>query len=42
MIKPITQYFQPSIDQAMKHKIGSMNFELKQQPTIIQQPLKDP
>ena len=42
IIKPITQYFQPSIDQAMRHKRGSMNIELQQQPTIIQQPLIDP
>lgn len=42
MMKPITQYFQPSIDQAMRHKRGSMNIELQQQPTIIQQPLIDP
>ena len=42
MMKQITQYFQPSIDQAMRHKRGSMNIELQQQPTIIQQPLIDP
>ena len=41
-MKQITQYFQPSIDQAMRHKRGSMNIELQQQPTIIQQPLIDP
>jgi len=39
--KPITQYYQPSIDQSMRHKRGSMNIDL-QQPTIIQQPLIDP
>lgn len=39
---PITQYFQPSIDQSMRHKRGSMDIALQQQPTIIQQPLIDP
>ena len=39
--KPITQYYQPSIDQSMSHKRGSMKIDL-QQPTIIQQPLIDP
>lgn len=42
VIKPITQYFQPSIDQSMRHKRGSMDIALQQQPTIIQQPLIDP
>jgi len=39
--KPITQYYQPSIDQSMRHKRGSMKIDL-QQPTIIQQPLIEP